>query len=173
MRYEPSSQFPHLQNLNCYRFNPTSLTYLQWFTERFIATVGDEFIPGANLDVLDDEAALIGKKGRDRRKIYTLSSMKEVVITLSTVDIVTDAYMVVLYYSRGLDIQGNIMVAMLSVNMTIQLFAVIVVYKKKGWRRLLREILLTVCYLRPFVDAHRVNNRETSREGGESEGGQR
>ena len=55
--------------------------------------------------------------------------MKEVVITLSTVDIVTDAYMVVLYYSRGLDIQGNIMVAMLSVNMTIQLFAVIVVYK--------------------------------------------
>ena len=99
--------------------------------------------------------------------------MKEVVITLSTVDIVTDAYMVVLYYSRGLDIQGNIMVAMLSVNMTIQLFAVIVVYKKKGWRRLLREILLTVCYLRPFVDAHRVNNRETSREGGESEGGQR
>jgi len=70
-----------------------------WFTPKFIASVGDEFIPGRALQQLNEVAA-----GGVREKLQptTISSMKEVVITLTTVDTVTDVYMIYLYKVNGL-----------------------------------------------------------------------
>ena len=70
-----------------------------WFTPKFIASVGDEFIPGRALQQLNEVAA-----GGVREKLQptTISSMKEVVITLTTVDTITDVYMIYLYKVNGL-----------------------------------------------------------------------
>jgi len=70
-----------------------------WFTPKFIASVGDEFIPGRALQQLNEAAA-----GGVREKLQptTISSMKEVVITLTTVDTITDVYMIYLYKVNGL-----------------------------------------------------------------------
>jgi len=70
-----------------------------WFTPKFIATVGDEFIPGCALQQLNEAAA-----GGTREKLQptTISSMKEVVITITTVDTITDVFMIHLYKEIGL-----------------------------------------------------------------------
>ena len=70
-----------------------------WFTPKFIASVGDEFIPGRALKQLNEAAA-----GGVREKLQptTISSMKEVVITLTTIDTITDVYMIYLYKVNGL-----------------------------------------------------------------------
>jgi len=130
-----------------------------WFTPKFIASVGDEFIPGRALQQLNDTAIEAGKLGRERRKILTLSSMKEVVITLTTVDTITDVYMIYLYKVNGLHSNANTMIAMISINVVIQLLTIPAQYKKKSWTTKLKEGLITVLFLRPFVDAWRVHNQ--------------
>jgi hypothetical protein len=63
---------------------------MEWFTPGFIAQIPDEFIPSRNLQQLNDAAVAEGKKEREKRKPTSLSSMKEVVITLTTFDTVSD-----------------------------------------------------------------------------------
>ena len=91
--------------------------------------------------------------------------MKEVVITLTTVDTVTDVYMIYLYKVNGLHSNANTMIAMIATNVVIQLLlALLVVYKKKGWKTKLKEVLITILFLRPFVDAWRVNQKRNDAE---------
>ena len=52
------------------------------------------------------------------------------------------------------------MIAMIATNVVIQLLTVLATYKKKGWRTVLKEGLITVLFLRPFVDAWRVNRKQ-------------
>ena len=63
-----------------------------WFTPKFIASVGDEFIPSRNLQQLNDTAVAEGKAEREKQKPTNLSSIKEIVITLSTVELLSDIY---------------------------------------------------------------------------------
>ena len=135
-----------------------------WFTPKFIASVGDEFIPERALRRLSETAIEAGNLGRERRKILTLSSMKEVVITLTTVDTMTDVYMIYLYKVNGLHSNANTMIAMISINTFIQLVGVLAVYNKKGWKTVLKEGLITMLFLRPFVDAWRVHNKHEDSE---------
>jgi len=130
-----------------------------WFTPKFIASVDDVFIPNQYLRHLSQAAIDVGKLGRDRREIITLSSVKEVVLTLTTIDTVTDIYMIHLYKVNGLHGNANTMIAMIATNVVIQLLTIPAQYKKKGWRTLLKEGLITVLFLRPFVDAWRVNRK--------------
>ena len=55
-----------------------------WFTPKFISGVGDEYIPGRALRRMSD--AFGGE--RPRMKATRLSSMKEIIITLSTADLI-------------------------------------------------------------------------------------
>jgi len=68
------------------------LTRPAWFTPKFIASVGDEFIPGRALQQLNDTAVAEGKAEREKQKPTNLSSIKEIVITLSTVELLSDIY---------------------------------------------------------------------------------
>ena len=90
--------------------------------------------------------------------------MKEVVITLTTVDTMTDIFMIYLYKENGLHSNANTMIAMISINTFIQLVGVLAVYNKKGWRTVLKEGLITLLFLRPFVDAWRVHNKHEDSE---------
>jgi len=132
-----------------------------WFTPKFIASVGDEFIPGRALQRLNEAAA-----GGVREKLQptTISSMKEVVITLTTVDTMTDIFMIYLYKENGLHSNANTMIAMISINTFIQLFVVLAQNRKKGWKTLLKEWLITLLFIRPFVDAWRVHNKHEDSE---------
>jgi hypothetical protein len=126
-----------------------------WFTPEFIAQIPDEFIPGRALQQLNEAAA-----GGVREKLQptNLSSMKEVVITLTTVDTVTDLFMIYLYKVNGLDSDANALITMIATNTIVQLLTVLAQNKKKGWKTLLKEWLITLLFLRPFVDAWRVHN---------------
>jgi len=133
-----------------------------WFTPHFIASVGDEFIPGRALQQLNEAAA---GGAREKLQPTTLSSMKEVVLTLTTVDTVTDVYMIYLYKVNGFHSNANTMIGMIATNVVIQLLlALLVVYKKKGWKTKLKEVLITILFLRPFVDAWRVNQKRNDAE---------
>jgi len=85
--------------------------------------------------------------------------MKEVVITLTTVDTVTDVYMIYLYKVNGLHFNANTMIAMISISVVIQLLTIPAQYKKKSWAKKLKEGLITLLFLSPFVDAWRVHNK--------------
>ena len=71
-----------------------------WFTPKFIASVGDEFIPSRNLQQLNDTAVAEGKAEREKQKPTNLSSIKEIVITLSTVELLSDIYVSAKYNVR-------------------------------------------------------------------------
>ena len=45
---------------------------------------------------------------------------------------------------------------MLAANTGCQTIIVFAFYQKKGWKRLLKELLITIFFLRPFVDCYRV-----------------
>ena len=90
--------------------------------------------------------------------------MKEVVITLTTVDTMTDVYMIYLYKENGLHSNANTMIAMIATNTIAQLLIVLATYKKKGWKTVLKEWLITLLFLRPFVDAWRVHKKHDDSE---------
>ena len=131
-----------------------------WFTPHFIASVDDEFIPGRALKQLNEAAG----GAREKLQPTTISSMKEIVITLTTVDTMTDIYMVYLYHENGLHSDANTMIAMIATNTFIQLLIVLAVYNKKGWKTVLKEWFITMLFLRPFVDAWRVHNKHEDSE---------
>jgi len=53
---------------------------------------------------------------------------------------------------------------LIATNQCIQLFILLVFYKKKGWKTKLKEVLITILFLRPFVDAWRVNQKRNDAE---------
>ena len=108
--------------------------------------------------------ALVAGGVREMLQPKTLSSMKEVVITLTTVDTMTDVYMIYLYKENGLHSNANTMIAMIASSMFIQLVVVLATYKKKGWKTVLKEWLITLLFLRPFVDAWRVHKKHEDSE---------
>ena len=76
---------------------------------------------------------------------------------LSSVDAATDIYVVGKYYSEGLNTQANAMLGMISANLIIQLLTVLAVYQRKRWTVKLKEVMITLLFLRPIVDAYRMS----------------
>ena len=73
-------------------------------------------------------------------------------------DAVTDIYVIVTYYTtEGLRGQANAMLAMIATNMGLQIFCMMVQYKKKSWGVKAKEALICLFFLRPAVDAYRVS----------------
>ena len=84
---------------------------------------------------------------------------------LSTIDAMTDIYVISTYYdAESLRGQANAMLAMLMANIIIQLLFVLAQYKKKNWKVKLREMRLTLLFLRPAVDGFRVSTNHEDKE---------
>ena len=93
-----------------------------------------------------------------RDSIYDMVYRVTVGAILSITDGVTDLYVISTYYqSDELVSQGNVLLTMLSINMLIQLVLVMVAYARKSLGVKLREILITLSFLRPTVDAYRIS----------------
>ena len=77
---------------------------------------------------------------------------------LSMLDAGTDLYTISTYKeSDKLTWQANAMLAMVSMNMVVQILTVLAVYQKHPWPTKLKEILICLTFLRPAVDAYRVS----------------
>ena len=83
---------------------------------------------------------------------------------LSTVDAATDIFVISTYYNDGLQGKANAMLAMITSNMVIQLLLVLAQYKKKSWRVKATEMLISLFFLRPAVDAFRVSTNHEDEE---------
>ena len=84
---------------------------------------------------------------------------------LSTVDGVTDLYVIGTYFSaESLAGQATSLLVMISANVFIQLIITLLQYKKKSWWVVLREVLITLFFLRPAVDAFRVSTNHKDSE---------
>ena len=84
---------------------------------------------------------------------------------LSTIDAMTDIYIIRTYYkTEGLQGQGNALLAMVSINMLIQLLFVLAQYKKKSRKKKMLEMMICLLFLRPAVDAHRVSTNHEDRD---------
>jgi len=72
-------------------------------------------------------------------------------------DAATDIYVISTYYGKEeLVGQANVFLAMITLNMFVQMVAMKANYQRSGWRVMLREMLITLMFLRPAVDAYRV-----------------
>ena len=77
---------------------------------------------------------------------------------MSTIDALTDIYVIRMYYgANDLRQQANALLAMISINMIIQITLVLAQYQKKSWKVKLKEVLVCLLFLRPAVDAFRVS----------------
>ena len=76
---------------------------------------------------------------------------------LSVIDAVSDLYILNTYYSQDLDLQANTLLAMIVTSMFLQILCVFTQYKKKSWGVMAKELLITLLFLRPAVDAFRVS----------------
>ena len=77
---------------------------------------------------------------------------------LSMLDAVTDIFVISKYYNtEGLNGQANAMLAMVAINMAIQILLMLAQYRKKSWHVKVKEALICMLFLRPAVDAHRVS----------------
>jgi len=75
-----------------------------------------------------------------------------------TIDAATDMYVIATYYeSDALVGQAHALLAMLAANMVVQILFVLGQYKKKSLAVKLQEMLITLFFLRPAVDAYRVS----------------
>ena len=92
-----------------------------------------------------------------RCSIYGMVWRVGVGALLSSVDAATDIYVVGTYYSVGLNMQASAMLGMISANLVIQLLTVLAVYQKKRWTVKLKEVMITLLFLRPVVDAYRIS----------------
>ena len=129
----------------------------EWLTSKFIASVGDEYLPRRTLEMMSVSAISEGKHQREVRELKNMGSMKEVIIMLSTVDVLTDAYMIYLYHTKGLENEALNLLLMLGTNMLVQIILVCIQYSNKNWRGKTKEILITLLFLRPIVDAYRIH----------------
>jgi len=76
---------------------------------------------------------------------------------LSTMDATTDIYTLYTYWSSGLKGQAMVLLAMILASLGVQILLVVGQYKSKSWKRKLWEIVITLTFLRPIVDAYRVS----------------
>ena len=83
---------------------------------------------------------------------------------LSIVDAATDIFVISTYYNDGLHGKANAMLAMITINMAIQLLLVLAQYKKKSWQVKAKEMLISLFFLRPAVDAFRVSTNHKDEE---------
>jgi len=95
-----------------------------------------------------------------RDSIYGMVMRVSIGAGLSLVDAGTDISVLISYYSAGLNTQANILLAMIAANMAAQILVVIALYSKKSWQRKLYEVVITVTFLRPPVDAYRVSTNQ-------------
>ena len=79
-------------------------------------------------------------------------------------DAATDIYVVGTYYSEGLNGQANAMLGMIGTNLIIQLIIVLAQCQKKRWTVKLKEVQITLLFLRPVVDAFRVSTNHDDEE---------
>ena len=100
-----------------------------------------------------------------RDSIYGTVLRVTVGAVLSTIDAVTDIYVIATYYkSEELVGQANALLAMLFVNIFCQLLTLYVQYKNKSWWVIGKEALITMTFLRPAVDAFRVSTNHDDQE---------
>ena len=92
-----------------------------------------------------------------RDSIYGMVWRVSVGAALSMLDAVTDIYIISEYYTEGLHGQANAMLAMISMNMGLQIILVLAQYKKKSWKVKVKEVFICLLFLRPAVDAYRVS----------------
>jgi len=86
--------------------------------------------------------------------IYGMVYRVTVGALLSITDAVTDIYAILTYYKTPeLISQANILLTMILTNTFIQLLFVLLQYKRKSNKTKLNEILITLFFLRPAVDA--------------------
>ena len=76
---------------------------------------------------------------------------------LSTIDASTDLYVVATYFSEGLSGKAQAMLLMIVGNLFVQLVIVFGQYKKHSWKDKTREVLYTLFFMRPAVDAFRIS----------------
>jgi len=80
---------------------------------------------------------------------------------LSMIDAATDIYVITKYYqSDALIDQAQALLAMISTNLFIQILCVFALYKKKSLASKLKEIMITLLFLRPAVDAYRLSSNQ-------------
>jgi len=100
-----------------------------------------------------------------RDSIYGMVLRVSVGAALSTLDAVTDIYVIITYYqSKELYGQANAMLAMILCNLLLQMLSVQVQYKKKSRAVKVKEALITMLFLRPAVDAYRVSTNHEDNE---------
>jgi len=83
---------------------------------------------------------------------------------LSTMDATTDIYTLHTYWTSGLKGQAMVLLAMILANLGVQILVILVQYKSKSWKRKLWEIVITLTFLRPAVDAYRVSTNHEDEE---------
>jgi len=112
-----------------------------------------------------EEFMLVIAKNTLRDSIYGMVYRVTVGAVLSTVDAVTDIYVIRTYYqSEELYGQANAMLAMLLGNIIVQLITVYTQYRRKSWLVIGKEVLITMTFLRPAVDAYRVSTNHEDKE---------
>ena len=100
-----------------------------------------------------------------RGSIYGAVSRVSVGAVLSITDAATDIYVIATYYEdEELYGQANAFLAMLALNIFLQLVTVWALYKKKSWSVIGKEVLITILFLRPAVDAYRVSTNHGDEE---------
>jgi len=73
-------------------------------------------------------------------------------------DAATDIYVISTYYeSESLYGQANICLAMIIMNVLLQLVVTVTQNKKKSWAVIFRETLITMSFIRPAVDGYKVS----------------
>jgi hypothetical protein len=72
-------------------------------------------------------------------------------------DATTDLYTLYTYWNSGLKGQAMVLLAMIVTNLCFQILIILGQYKSKSWKRKLYEIVITLTFLRPAVDAYRVS----------------
>ena len=142
----------------------------------FTATAGEHAVDAwrlhyAQLNVLFEEVVgfeefmLVIANNLLRDSIYGMVLRVSLGALLSTVDAVTDIYVISTYYkSAELVGRANIMLAMVLGNIVFQFCGMLALYRKKGWSRLTAESIITALFLRPAVDAYRVSTSEADEE---------
>ena len=76
---------------------------------------------------------------------------------LSTMDATTDLYTLYTYWHSGFKGQAMVLLVMILANLGVQTLMILAQYRGKGWKRKLWEIVITLTFLRPAVDAYRVS----------------
>ena len=76
---------------------------------------------------------------------------------LSVFDIISDVYMIVVFLgseeTRGV---AHVNIACVALSLLTQLWLVWLVNRKRSWRRIAREVMYVLCFVKPGIDAARV-----------------